>query len=194
MKTVRFCFGPALVLAILLAGCAKPPVEEMNDAEAAVARAENNGDAVAYAPTTLARAKDALRTMRAEADAKRYDAAKAYAADAIAAAERAIAEGREGAERARREAQAMLSELPPLIAQTEQGMDAARGAGLDLDFDSLYTDFDGAVRNSERAADAFSSGLYADATARGRTARNGLSDINMRIAGAAAVVPLGRKK
>jgi len=194
MKIVRFCFAPALVLAILLAGCATPPVDEMNDAEAAVARAENDGDAVAYAPTTLARARDALRTMRTEAEAKRYDAAKAHAADAIAEAERAIAEGRDGAERARREAQAMLSELPPLIVQTEQGLDAARGKGLDLDFDSLYGDFDGAVRNAERADEAFSSGLYADAMARGRTARNGLSDINMRISGAAAVVASGKKK
>jgi len=194
MKSVRFCFVTALVLAILVAGCAKPPVEDMDMAEAAVARAENDADAVTYAQATLERAREALRTMRSEAEAKRYDEAKAYAADAVATAERAIAEGRDGAERARGEAQALLSELPPLIAQTEQGMDAAKNAGLDLDFDSLYSDFGGAVENADRASDAFASGRYADATASGRTARNGLSDINTRIAGAAAVAPSGKKK
>jgi multidrug resistance efflux pump len=194
MKAVRFCLVPAFVIAILVAGCAKPPVEDMDRAEAAVARAENDGDATTYAQATLDLAREALGNMRAEAEAKRYDSAKAHAADAVATAERAIAEGRDGAERARGEAQAILFELPPLIAQTEQGIDAAQSAGLDLDFDSLYSDLSGAVGNSDRASDAFASGKYAEATAQGRTARNGLSDINMRIAGAAVVAPSGKKK
>jgi len=191
MKTMRFFAGLALVLALFATGCARPPVDEMNDATEAVTRAENDNDAVLYAPNTLARAREALGRMRQEADARRFDAARAYAAEAIAAAERAISEGRSGAENARREAHALLSDLPPLIAETEQGMNAARGAGLDLDFEPLDDAFNGAIDTANQAVDAYTSGLYGDALARGRTARNALVDINQRIAGAAvAAAPL----
>jgi len=186
------CFGLALMLTLFVTGCARPPVEEMNNALEAVTRAENDNDAVLYAPTTLARARDALRMMRQEADSRRFDAARAYAAEAIAAAERAIAEGRVGAERARAEAHALLSDLPPLIAETEQGMNAARIAGLDLDYDALDNAFNGARESANRAVDAYASGLYEDALAQGRNARNGLVDINQRIAGAAVAVPQGK--
>ena len=191
MKTLYF-IGLALILSLLATGCARPPVEEMNNALEAVTRAENDNDAVMYAPTALARARDAMRRMRDEADARRFDAARAYAAEAIASAERAIAECRAGAEHARREAHALLSDLPPLIAETEQGMNAARGAGLDLDFDSLEGEFNGARETANQAVDAYRFGLYGDALAQGRSARNGLIDINQRIAGAAVAVPQGK--
>jgi len=189
MKKVHFFVGLAFILALTVAGCARPPVDDMNNATEAVIRAENDNDAVLYAPTTLARAREALARMRQEADARRFDAARAYAAEAIASAERAIAEGRTGAERARREAHALLTDLPPLIAETEQGMNAARDAGLDLDFGSLEGDLNGARVNANQAVEAYSFGLYGEALAQGRTARNGLLDINQRIATAAVAVP-----
>jgi len=193
MKAMHFFVGLALVLALFATGCARPPVDEMNEATEAVLRAENDNDAVLYAPNTLARARDALGRMRQEADSRRFDSARAYAAEAIAAAERAISEGRAGAEHARREAHALISDLPPLIAETEQGMNAARGAGLDLDFEPLDNAFNGAVETANQAVDAYSTGLYGDALARGRSARNALVDINQRIAGAAVAVPSGKK-
>jgi len=188
---MRF-FGLAFAVALLATGCARPPTDEMNEAIEAVTRAENDGDAVLYAQATLARARDALRRMHQEADSRRFDAARAYAADAIATAERAVAEGRIGAERARNEAHALISSLPPLIAETEQGMDAARGAGLDLDFDSLGSALNGAREDANLAVDSYAEGMYGDALARGRNARNGLIDINQRIAGAAVAVPTGK--
>ena len=189
MKKLHFFVGLAFVFALSLAGCARPPVEEMNNAIEAVTRAENDNDAILYAPTTLARAREALARMRQEADARRFDVAMAYAAEAVASAERAIAEGRAGAERARRDAHALITDLPPLIAETEHGMSAARDAGLDLDFDSLEGDLNGARVNANQAVEAYSFGLYGEALAQGRSARNGLLDINQRIASAAVAVP-----
>ncbi|MCL2191004.1 MAG: DUF4398 domain-containing protein [Treponema sp.] len=191
MKTICFV-GLALALALLATGCAGPPTEEMNNAVEAVARAENDNDAVLHAPAALARAREALRMMRREADSRRFDAARAYAAEAIAAAERAVAEGRAGAEQARREAHALISDLPPLIAEAERGMGAARAAGLDLDYDALDDALNGARERANLAVDAYASGLYGDAIAQGRYARNGLADINQRIAGAAVAVPQGK--
>jgi len=191
MRTKHFFAGTALALALALTavGCARPPVDEMNEAVEAVIRAENDADAVAFAAGTLSRARDALRMMRDAADSRNFDAARAYAAEAVATADRAIAEGRAGAERAREEAQELIAGLPPLVAETGQGMEIARGAGLDLDFESLDRAFDGAVGRVGMAEDAYSRGLYGDAISQGRTARNGLADINQRIAGAAVAVP-----
>ncbi|MDR2098314.1 MAG: DUF4398 domain-containing protein, partial [Spirochaetaceae bacterium] len=74
MIKLRYIFF-TLVAAAVMTGCAKPPVEEMNNAIAAVSRAENDPDVVNYAANALARAREALSQMQSAADAKRYDEA-----------------------------------------------------------------------------------------------------------------------
>ena len=181
MKRTFHTLCIALVLAMLAIGCAKPPTAEMNNATEAVTRAENDSNAVTYAGGSVARAKDALTRMNAEASAKRYDSARAYAAEAITAAERAINDGRSGAERARTEAANFISDLKPLIAETEQGIKAAKAARLPLDFKSIDEDFDTARSNTAQAEAAYASSRYGDAIDRGRAARVGLNGINQRL-------------
>ena len=181
-----------LVFGMLATACAKPPTEEMDSAVEAVTRAENDINAITYAGNSIARARDALSRMQAEAASKRYDTARTYAAEAVAAAERAISEGRTGAARARDEASALVSELPPLVAETRQGIDAAQAADLVLDFDSLGRDFDTACRNVDQAQDALSDSRYQDALGLGRTARSELTGINQQISSAA--MEISRKK
>jgi len=181
-----------LVVAALVMGCAKPPTEEMNNATEAVTRAENDNDALTYALNTVNRARDALARMNAEASSKKYDAAKSYAAEAIAAAERAISEGRSGAERAKNEAFLLVSELPPLIAETEQGITAAHDAKLDLDFNMVNDDFNTACDNADMAQTALSNSDYFEAVNRGQTARAELNAINQQLSSAAIAV--SRKK
>jgi hypothetical protein len=193
MKTTqKILFFGLIILAICAIGCAKPPTEEMNNAAEAVTRAENDNDAVTYAGNSIARAKDSLARMRAEADSKRYDAALAYANEAIAAAERAISEGRAGAARAREDASKILSQLPPLIAETEQGINAALTAGLPIDVDSVIADFKTAERNAGQAQTAFSGTRYQESIDKGSAARTGLNNINMQLSVAAMAVT--RKK
>ncbi|MDR0457374.1 MAG: DUF4398 domain-containing protein [Treponema sp.] len=193
MKTTpRICICAILVLAALVMGCAKPPTEEMDMAAEAVTRAENDYDAVTYAKNSVVRAQDALARMNQEAAAKRYDAAKSYAAEAIAAAERAINEGRTGAARARDEAAALVSQLKPLITETGQGIEAARAAKLPLDFYSIDRDFDTAQYNTNEAQSALSGGRYQSAIDRGRSARSGLNTINQQLS--VAVLGVSRKK
>ncbi|MCL1837199.1 MAG: DUF4398 domain-containing protein [Treponema sp.] len=181
--TVVVC--AALALGMLVTACAKPPTEEMNNAIEAVTRAENNIDAVTYAGNTIARAKDALARMQTEAAAKRYDAARSYAAEATAAAERAITEGRAGAARAREEAAALVAELPPLVAETRQEIAAAQTANLPLDFTVITTDFNTASYNADQAQEAYDGSRYQDSINLGRTARSGLADISQQISNAA---------
>jgi len=190
--TSKILMCAVLVLTALVIGCATPPTDEMNNATEAVTRAENDADAVTYAGNSVTRAKDALTRMNQEAAAKRYDAAKSYAAEAIAAAERAINEGRAGAARAKDEASALISQLKPLIAETEQGIEAARAAKLPLDFYTIDRDFDTAQYYVDEAQAALNGKRYQTAIDRGRSARSGLNDINQMLSTAALAT--SRKK
>jgi len=170
-----------VLLALGITGCAKPPTEEMNMAVEAVTRAENDADAVLYAGNTLARARDTLNRMRAEAESKRYDAAKTLAAEAIAAAERAVADGRTGAARAREEAASLLLSLRPEIEQTGQGIQSARNAGLRLDYNELNRDYEAARQSADQAEVALAGNRFQDALERGRSSRAALSGINQKL-------------
>jgi len=192
MKQTFHTLCVALVLAMLAMGCAKPPTEEMDKATEAVTRAENDSNAVTYAGGSIARARDALTRMNAEASAKRYDAARSYAAEAIAAAERAINDGRNEAERAKNEAANFIANLKPLLAETEQGINAARAARLPLDFKSIDNDFNEARTNTAQAEAAYAAARYRETIERGRTARVLLNGINEELSTATFAVT--RKK
>ena len=183
----------ALALALLVVACATPPVEEMDNATEAVNRAENDPNAVQYSPDILDVARRALAAMRQEADARRFDAAKNHAAEAIAAAEQAISEGRAAAERSRNDAQTLVSELPPMIDETDRGINRAKAAPLALDFNPVDRDFAGARDNARLAQEAFDTGLFSDTLTWGRAARDMLADINQRISSAAVAVSSGKK-
>ena len=187
MKVIKIV---SVIIALVLMGtaCASPPTTEMNNAIAAVTRAENDPDAVFYAGNTLIRARDALNRMQAEADAKRYDAARSYAAEAIAAADTAIADGRAGTIRARDEATALVQGLPAAIAETDQNIRAARGAGLDLNFPALNHDLENVRQDTSQAESFLSANMFQDALDMGRTAQSGLTDINLRLSAAALAV------
>ncbi|MDR3192337.1 MAG: DUF4398 domain-containing protein [Treponema sp.] len=179
--------------ALFWAGCAKPPLAEMDAAESAVIRAENDSDVVSFAGSSLARAREALTRMREEAASKRYDAAKNYAAEAVAAANKAISDGRTASARAREDAAALLATVKDSLEDTGHAIDNAKAAGnIDLDFTGVDTDFDTARRTTDQAEVSLAGNKYQDSMEKSRTARGILGDISARIAGAAATV--SRKK
>ena len=180
------------VIALILAACAKPPVEEMDNAYDAVTRAENDADAVIYAGNTLIRARDALTRMQDEADTKRYDAAKNYAAEAIAAADKAIADGKAGAARAKAEAENLVDSLSAPLAETSNALSAARQENLALDFDVLSGDMDSVRRTYGDARESLAANDYRDATAKCQNVRSALAGINAQITDAAQAA--SRKK
>lgn len=190
MKMIKIICA-ILVCAILAAACAKLPQAEMDNAIDAVTRAENDPDAVLYAAATLARARGALNRMQKEAESKRYDTVKTYAAEAVAAAEKAITDGQAGAIRARDEATALISSLKSAIAETEQGLRSAK-AGLPLNFAALNRELDDAKLNAEQAETAWAGSRYNEAIEKGRTAQAELSDINRQLTD--AVIAASRKK
>jgi hypothetical protein len=192
-KRIPFMLAIALALTALISGCAKPPTEEMENAEAALARAENDPDAVAYGNASLVRARDALSTMRTEAAAKRYDAAKTYAQEAINSAERAIADGRAGAQRARDEASASLNGVRVSLGETQKNIDSAKGVeGIQLDFGAIDGDYASAQNQADQAQTSLNAADYRSSLERSQSARSLLGDINTRISQAS--IATSRKK
>jgi len=177
---------------IVMAGCTRPPTEEMNQAEEAVTRAENDPDAVTYAGNIIERAKDSLALMYEEADAKRYDAAINYANDAIALAERAINEGSGQAWLAKNEATNVMSSVGAQMQETERRIDNAKAAKLHLDFDSIDRDFDSAQRTFNQARSAMSGNRYQEAIFLSNNVRSSLNGINQKLGTSAMAV--SRKK
>ena len=186
MKKSQAIFLVITIMAFTLSACAKPPVEEMSAAQDAVTRAENNAGAVTYAGNTLIRARDALARMQEEANAKRYDEAKNFAAEATALAERAIAEGQAGITRARNEAALLLNNLSSPLAETANALNAARQAGdLDLDYDTLSGEMDQARDNYSEAQQSLAANDFNNATTKVQDVRSLLSDINASLSEAA---------
>ena len=177
-----------VVIILALAACAAPPVEDMQKAQDAVMRAESDADAVAYAGSSIVRARDALTRMQDEAEAKRYDAAKNFAVEAVSYAEQAIADGRTGVARAMDEAANLINSLAGPLAETAGALNAVRSVeGIQLDFDSLVRDLSTAQNTYDEAWQSFNADNYRDTIEKGQAVRSMLADINARITDAAIV-------
>ena len=170
-----------------MAGCAKPPEEEMQNAIEAVFRAENDPNAVLYANSTLMRARTAIQQMHAEADHKRYDAAKNFAQEAISLAERAIAEGKTGAARVTEESSSLIGNLRQEVEETERNVNGARYSQLKLDYNQLEKEIISAHESADKIERDQANGNYQEALQGAKDLRADLASINQRIAGAAVV-------
>jgi len=120
--------------------------------------------------------------MQNEADARRYDAAKSFADEAINAAERAIADGRNAAARTRDEALTLVNGLSAPLEETSSTLSAAQRRGdLALDFEALSGNMDSARQSYDNAQQNIAQANYNDAITQGRNTRTLLSDINNTI-------------
>jgi hypothetical protein len=178
---------------IILGACAKPPTAEMEAAEAAVTRAENDPDAAAYAENSLSRARNALSRARTEMSAKRYDAAKSYAAEAVSVAEKAVSDGRTAAARSREEANSLLVQVKRLLDETVAALENAKKVPrVQLDFPALTNGIDSARGDISQAEAAYNSNRLRESMEKSRSARSVLGDIQNRISEGAR--ESGRKK
>jgi len=173
-----------VILAVITVGCAQPPVAEMDKAKEAVFKAENDPYAVLYANTSLARARESLRKMQDEADSKRYAAAKAHALDAISAAEKAVADGRAGSQRAGGQTDALITTLRAEIDETSRNINGARYSNLALDYDTLDRGIVDAYATTDLAEIDQAAGRFDQAQDRARIVRSDLADINSKVANA----------
>ncbi|MDR1902089.1 MAG: hypothetical protein LBQ88_07415 [Treponema sp.] len=194
-KTTNNLFAAAIIIGglVLLAACAGPPREEMQKAGEAVNAAENDKDAVTYAGNTLVSAREALDRMREEAALKHYDRAKTSAAEAVKAADRAIAEGQAGALRARETASPQLNSLVPAISEAETIIaEAQEVPDTNLDTAALKQELDAVQQIAQEAQDSFNNNKYEEALDKVQTAATEIGNITGKVSG--AVQAASRKK
>jgi hypothetical protein len=174
----------AAAISIASGACAKPPVEEMDAARTAVTRAENDPAVTVYTMTILSRAREALSNMQAEADAKRYDAARNYAAEAITNAEKAITDARTAASRARDDSAAAISALKNAISETGIAIEQGKKNNLGLDWNGIDGNYSSAQETAAMAENAAEDSRHREAVEQSNAARTSLSQITAQIAGA----------
>jgi hypothetical protein len=180
---IRYIFC-ICILAMLVLGCAKPPIAEMDSAKDAVSIAGNNPDAIKYGGSSLERARIALQQMNAEFESKRYDAARTHAAEAIAAAEKAVADGIIGAVRAKEEAASLLSALKPEIEDASKNISSARYNLKNLDYDELARDLMSVYTQTDQAEGDYAAGRYQDSIDKAMNVRSNLAGINQKVSNA----------
>jgi hypothetical protein len=181
-----------LAVSILITACAKPPTEEMEAARTAVARAENDPDVAVYAVSTLARAREALSNMEAEALAKRYETARNYAAEAVTNAEKAINDARTAVARAKEDSTNALNALRNAVSETDTAITQGKRNRLTLNWTQIDSDFQGAQTIAGEAEAAAAADRYRNVVERANAARTALSAITAQISGASLAVT--RKK
>lgn len=147
----RVIEGLALGGLLFAAGCAKPPIQEMADAENAVNAAIQAG-AEEYSPDDLTAAQDALADANAKVESKDYKGAKAAAMDAKVRAETAAATVEANRQSAKTEAEQRMTAVKPEIEALQaaatklKGPDAekirADAAALKDQWDAIQKDYD----------------------------------------------------
>ena len=198
MKIKLICI--LIAISFFTIGCESPPLEEAANAREVVFMAGSDKNVTDFASDTLAHAREALGRMEDALESKQYQAAKTHAAQAVAAAERAIAEGRLGAESNRRET-VVADDTSPIaltsieasakvqeeIDETLRDINGARYSLMDLDYDSLDLRIARAYSLADQAEADILAGRYQAALDKIREIREELARINLLIANAATL-------
>jgi hypothetical protein len=131
--------------------------------------------------------------MRISADSKRYDEAKLLAQEAINAAEKARSDGRQGAIRAKEEAERLLLEAKNTLNSTEKTLNTAKTLEkVEVNFNTLTRKLASAQNLIGEAETALNTSRYQDSQNKSREARAILGDITSEIS--VAVSKKSRKK
>jgi len=179
---LSLCF--ALGLTFIVAGCAKPPTQELDAANAAV-NAAKQAEADVYAPDTYRSATNAMNDANTKVEQKDYEGAKASAIQAKELADRSKSEAETNKRQIRDEAQAIINRVAPGIADTRGNLGTApRGKGADDDLDQLNADLSQAEANLSDARGNLNGGKFKDALAQARNAETKLSQVQGSVQGA----------
>lgn len=194
MKILTQALVCATAAAALLAGCAKPPTQEMTAAQGAV-QATVGAGAETYAAKELAAVKDQLAQADAELKVqegkllKNYDKAKEMLAKAKADAEAAAAlvparkeAARSAAATAETEARTALDEAKALLAQ------APKGKGSQADLEAFQADLKGIEDALAEVPTLMAAEGYADATAKAQSLREKAAGVSEQVTNAMAKV------
>ena len=183
MKALKVVFP--VMIALVVAACAKPPQADIDAARAAVAAAAKSPDIVAYAPDTLKSAQDKLAQMESELTAKHYDKVKTLALDAKATAASAATDAATNKAKAQSDATALIAALKQALPDAARKLAAARRVrGIKLDFAALTKALGEAQVAVADADTDLANGNYASALQKATAVQNQLSDAEKAVSDA----------
>lgn len=109
------CFG----FVLLVFGCAKPPKEELDNAEKALNSAKSK-EADVYAPDTFKKAEEALNKAKSLINEKKYKEAKALAIEAEKLAKQSETEIEAGKAKMKEETEKLLTDIKASLEETKK--------------------------------------------------------------------------
>ncbi|MFT5365325.1 MAG: hypothetical protein ACI8V2_000262 [Candidatus Latescibacterota bacterium] len=174
-SALNFCL--ILGLTLVVAGCAKPPTQELDAAKSAL-EAAKAAEAEIYAPDTYRSATNAMNDANAKVEQKDYEGAKTSAVQAKEFADRAKSEADTNKRQTRDEAQAIINRVASGLSDAQTSLATApRGKGADEDLDQLNADLGQAEANLSTARSSLNGGKYKDALAQAGSAESKMSQI-----------------
>jgi len=109
---------------VFLSGCAKPPTQEIERADKAVAEAKQKG-ADLYAQDVLAKAEESLKQAHAHVAEKKYKEAKAAAEEAMKIAEQAVSMIEPNKAKMKADGEQMLTDVQNSLGELKSSVAAA---------------------------------------------------------------------
>ncbi|MBI3450736.1 MAG: hypothetical protein HY049_17715 [Acidobacteria bacterium] len=189
MKMQRFVtVGAVVALALLVVGCAKPPVEEQNSAKQALDNARTIAEK--WAPNEWRSAQQAFDDSNKEIETqnnrfalmRNYDKAKQMLGDAKNAADRAKQAGIDNKEAAKKEAEAKLGEAEAAITAARAALDAApKTKDTKADLELFKSDLDGLNTSIGDAKNMMGQEAYKEVSAKADTVKNQANDIKAKL-------------
>jgi len=165
------------MVALVFAGCAQPPEEELKAAEEAFAKAQSAGADV-YATEVYRSAKNTLDDAKSKVEKNDYEAAKSSAIRAKELADQARSQAETNKAKTRDEAQAVINSTAGGLADIRSSLNnAPQGKGADEDLDQLRSDLGQAEASIGDARSNLSSGKFKEALASARLAESKLGQV-----------------
>ncbi len=180
MRKALLTISLVLGLAVLLAGCASAPTQQINTAKAAIASVQTD-DVRTYAPESLKAAEDELNKALAEVQtqdnkfglSRDYKPATTMLKSAQDLAEKAKNDAQVAKAKAKSDAEATIAALPQTIEEAKKALaKAPRGKDTKADLEAMQNDLKLAEEALTEANTAMSESKYSDALAKAESAKS----------------------
>jgi hypothetical protein len=185
-----------LAAALVLAGCAKPPTEEINAAQALIDSVKALTDVQTYAMDSVQAAEQALAAVRQQVTEKKYKEARAALPAISATAFASVEVAASAKEAARLEAESAISDANVAIAEAEGKIPRAprHGKGAIRDIKTLKAQVDSAKVGVQDAQASVGTQDYRGAAAKAREAATRARDVTRIVDDAIAMREQARRR
>lgn len=178
---MRSFLTASVLIALIFSGCAKPPTQELDAAQAALDEAKNS-EADIYAPKTYISASNSLQEARLKVEQQDYEGGKASAVQAKQFADRSRSEAEANKQIVRNDVQDQINRVSSGITDARLVIDSApKGKGADEDLDQLRSGLGQAEASLSAARNNISGGKFKDAQTQAQSAESRMMQVTESI-------------